>query len=81
MSASPTCQKPNQHISGLYTDLLFLIHLASDSRRRACPQVSLLPVEMLLSAIYERDFYDFSHVFRKGRSQHKALHELREQCQ
>ena len=37
-------------------------------------------VEMLLSAIYEKDFYDFSHGFRKGRSQHKALHELREQC-
>ncbi len=37
-------------------------------------------VEMLLSAIYEEMFYDFSHGFRKGRSQHKALHELREQC-
>ncbi len=37
-------------------------------------------VEMLLSAIYEEKFYDFSHGFRKGRSQHKALHELREQC-
>jgi len=37
-------------------------------------------VEMQLSAIYENDFYDFSHGFRKGRSQHKALHELREQC-
>ena len=37
-------------------------------------------VEMLLSAIYEEMFYDFSHGFRKGRSQHQALHELREQC-
>jgi len=37
-------------------------------------------VEMLLSSIYEEKFYDFSHGFRKGRSQHKALHELREQC-
>jgi group II intron reverse transcriptase/maturase len=37
-------------------------------------------VEMLLSAIYEEMFHDFSHGFRKGRSQHKALHELREQC-
>jgi RNA-directed DNA polymerase len=37
-------------------------------------------VEMLLSAIYEEEFYGFSHGFRKGRSQHKALHELREQC-
>jgi len=37
-------------------------------------------VEMLLSAIYENDFYDCSHGFRKGRSQHKALHELRERC-
>ena len=37
-------------------------------------------VEMLLSAIYEEDFHEFSHGFRKGRSQHKALHELREQC-
>ena len=31
------------HFSGLYTDPLFLIHLASDSRCRVCPQVSLLP--------------------------------------
>jgi group II intron reverse transcriptase/maturase len=37
-------------------------------------------VEMLLSAIYEEMFYDLSHGFRKGHSQHKALHELREQC-
>ena len=37
-------------------------------------------VEMLLSAIYEEEFHDFSHGFRKGHSQHKALHELREQC-
>ena len=31
------------HFSGLNTDPAFLIHLASDSRLRACPQVSLLP--------------------------------------
>lgn len=37
-------------------------------------------VEMLLSAIYEEQFYDFSHGFRKGRSQHQALHALREYC-
>ncbi len=37
-------------------------------------------VEMLLSTIYEEEFHDFSHGFRKGRSQHKALHALREQC-
>jgi RNA-directed DNA polymerase len=37
-------------------------------------------VEMILSAIYEQMFYDFSHAFRKGHSQHQALHELREQC-
>jgi group II intron reverse transcriptase/maturase len=37
-------------------------------------------VEMLLSAIYEEMFYTYSHGFRKGRSQHRALHELREQC-
>jgi group II intron reverse transcriptase/maturase len=33
-------------------------------------------VAMLLGAIYEQDFYDFSHGFRKGHSQHQALHEL-----
>ena len=38
-------------------------------------------VEMLLSTIYEEKFYPFSHGFRKGHSQHQALHELREQCQ
>ncbi|MCB2170991.1 MAG: group II intron reverse transcriptase/maturase [Deltaproteobacteria bacterium] len=37
-------------------------------------------VEMLLSAIYEQTFYSFSHGFRRGHSQHKALHELRESC-
>jgi len=37
-------------------------------------------VEMLLSAIYEQMFYDFSHGFRKGHSQHQAIHELREKC-
>jgi retron-type reverse transcriptase len=37
-------------------------------------------VAMLLGAIYEQDFYDFSHGFREGHSAHQALHELREQC-
>ena len=37
-------------------------------------------VEMLLSAIYEEKFYQFSHGFRKGHSQHQALQYLREQC-
>jgi RNA-directed DNA polymerase len=37
-------------------------------------------VEMLLSAVYEQDFYDFSHGFREGHSPHQALHELREWC-
>ncbi len=35
---------------------------------------------MLLGAIYEQEFYDFSHGFRKGRSPHRALRELRQQC-
>lgn len=37
-------------------------------------------VAMLLEAVYEQDFYDFSYGFRKGRSPHQALHELRERC-
>jgi RNA-directed DNA polymerase len=37
-------------------------------------------VVMLLSAVYEQDFYDFSHGFREGHSPHQALHELREWC-
>ena len=37
-------------------------------------------VEMLLSSIYEQMFYDFSMGFRKGRSQHQAIHKLREHC-
>jgi group II intron reverse transcriptase/maturase len=37
-------------------------------------------VVMLLSAIYETMFYDFSHGFREGHSQHQALKELRELC-
>lgn len=37
-------------------------------------------VGMIMGAVYEQDFYDFSHGFREGHSQHQALHELREQC-
>ncbi len=37
-------------------------------------------VAMLLEQIYERDFHDFSYGFRRGRSPHDALQELREQC-
>ena len=37
-------------------------------------------VVMLLGAIYEKDFYDFSFGFREGHSQHQALQELLEQC-
>ena len=37
-------------------------------------------VEMILSAIYESDFYNFSHGFRSGHSQHMAIKELRENC-
>jgi len=37
-------------------------------------------VVMILEAIYNRDFHDFSHGFRKGHSQHQALQELREKC-
>ncbi len=37
-------------------------------------------VEMLISPIYEQMFYNFSMGFRKGRSQHQAIHHLREQC-
>ncbi|MEE8328288.1 MAG: group II intron reverse transcriptase/maturase [Nitrosomonadaceae bacterium] len=32
---------------------------------------------MLLEAVYEQDFYDFSHGYRKNKSAHKALKELR----
>jgi len=37
-------------------------------------------VTMLLGAIYEQDFQEFSHGFRPGHSAHQALAELREQC-
>jgi group II intron reverse transcriptase/maturase len=37
-------------------------------------------VAMLMGAVYEQDFYDFSYGFREGRSTHNALHELRERC-
>jgi len=37
-------------------------------------------VEMILSAIYEPNFYNFSHGFRAGHSQHVAIKELREEC-
>jgi RNA-directed DNA polymerase len=37
-------------------------------------------VARLLEAIYEQDFQDSSYGFRRGRSPHEALHELRERC-
>ena len=37
-------------------------------------------VVMILEAIVEPECQGFSHGFRKGPSQHQALHELREQC-
>ena len=37
-------------------------------------------VAMLLGAIYEQDFHDFSYGFRENRSPHQALVQLREQC-
>ena len=37
-------------------------------------------VTMLLGAVYEQEFYDFSYGFRPGRSPHQALKELREKC-
>jgi len=37
-------------------------------------------VTMLLSAVYEQEFYDFSWGFRPERSPHKALKSLREMC-
>jgi len=36
-------------------------------------------VVMVLEAVYEQDFYDFSHGFRPGRSPHQALKQLREE--
>jgi len=37
-------------------------------------------VATILGVIYEVDFYEFSHAFLRGHSQHMALHELREKC-
>ena len=37
-------------------------------------------VATILGVVYEPIFHDFSHAFRKGHSQHKALHELRQKC-
>jgi retron-type reverse transcriptase len=36
-------------------------------------------VAMLLEPIYEREFYDFSHGFRRERNAHQALQSLRDQ--
>ena len=37
-------------------------------------------VATLLEIVYDTQFYDFSHGFRQGHSQHQAIRELREQC-
>jgi len=34
----------------------------------------------ILNVIYDVNFFDFSHAFRKGHSQHKAIHQIREDC-
>jgi group II intron reverse transcriptase/maturase len=37
-------------------------------------------VAMVLQAIYDGKFHDFSHAYRLNHSPHGAIHELREQC-
>ena len=37
-------------------------------------------VATLLETVYDIQFYEFSHGFRRGHSQHQAIGELREQC-
>ncbi len=37
-------------------------------------------VATIMYVIYDVNFYEFSHGFRKGHSQHMALHAIREQC-
>jgi group II intron reverse transcriptase/maturase len=37
-------------------------------------------VATILGTLYGPIFYDFSHAFREGHSQHRALRELREKC-
>ena len=37
-------------------------------------------VVMIVEAIFDQDFQECSHGFRKGHSPHQALHALREQC-
>ena len=43
-------------------------------------KVAQRAVTMLLEAVYEGDFRDFSYGFRPRRSAHQALHRLKEQC-
>ena len=37
-------------------------------------------VSMLMGAVFEQDFYPFSHGFREGHSAHQAIGEIRAQC-
>jgi len=37
-------------------------------------------VSMVMNAVYEQDFYEFSYGFQEGRSPHQAIRALREQC-
>jgi len=37
-------------------------------------------VSMLLGAVYEQDFYDFSYGIRPGRNPHQAIQKLWEEC-
>jgi len=37
-------------------------------------------VAMLLGAVYEQDFYDYSHGFREGHNAHQSLADIRSHC-
>lgn len=37
-------------------------------------------VATLLETVYDIQFHEFSHGFRRGHNQHQAISELREQC-
>ena len=37
-------------------------------------------VTIILDAVYDADFYDFSHAFREDHGQHGAISEIRESC-
>jgi len=96
VTAKEYAKNLEENIRGLHTRLVEKKYRAQPARRAWAPKddgtqrpLAILVLEdkivqravvMLLEAVYEPMFHEFSFGFRQGRSAHQALAYLREQC-